>query len=44
MIITGIVIYLVLFFGLMIYLFKKAPEGYQDSEGFHFKAEQTKSD
>jgi len=34
-----IVVYLALFFGLMTYLFTKAPVGYENKDGFHFGEE-----
>jgi len=36
MLLLGILIYLVLFTGLMIVLVKVAPLGYEDENGFHY--------
>lgn len=40
-ILAFIIIYFVVFTGLMIYFIKTAPFGYQDKDGFH-KIEETK--
>lgn len=36
---TGIIIYLALYICFMGYLMHKAPLGYEDKEGFHYKRE-----
>lgn len=41
MLIAGILIYLILFVGLMSLLVKVAPFGYEDKEGFHYANEQS---